>query len=168
MRIPFTDKTFLKRRILPRLVTGLVMLAAVLAASLPATAKVYIDIDSPGGKRLPIAIQRMTELKTNDYGAGPTGGAARKDADTYKLGYLIMDALNSDVEFSGFFEILDQDSYIEEVSDSGLTRAETDFSLWRTIDAELLIKSVLLKPFVAGHQRAEWANDGLYHLNQQY
>ncbi len=139
MTLQATMTRYRKILILP---TFLIMLMALTLAA-PARAKVYIDIDSPGGKLLPIAIQKIADLEKNKLGVKPIGSAARADAATYKLKYIIMDALKGDIEFSGFFEILDKNAYIEDVSDSGITRSETDFSLWRIIDAELLIKGGL-------------------------
>ncbi|VAW38541.1 tolB protein precursor, periplasmic protein involved in the tonb-independent uptake of group A colicins [hydrothermal vent metagenome] len=123
-----------------RILSALLVMLMALALAAPARAKVYIDIDSPGGKLLPIAIQKIAGLEIPGSGVKPISSAARADAATYKLKRSIMDALMGDIKFSGFFEILDKNAYIEDISDSGLTRDETDFSLWRIIDAELLIK----------------------------
>jgi len=116
------------------------LLIMVTAMASTADAKVYIDINSPGGKLLPLAIQKIANLKPSSKSINPIGTTALEDAEAYKLKYIIMDALKGDIEFSGFFELLNQDAFIEELSGSGLTRGETDFSLWRIIDAELLIK----------------------------
>ncbi|VAV83927.1 tolB protein precursor, periplasmic protein involved in the tonb-independent uptake of group A colicins [hydrothermal vent metagenome] len=129
------------RRIL--ILSAFLIMITALTLAAPARAKVYIDINSPGGKLLPIAIQKIADLEKTRLSVKPIGKAARADAATYKLKYIIMDALKGDIEFSGFFEVLNRNAYIEDVSDSGLTRSETDFSLWRIIDAELLIKGGL-------------------------
>ncbi len=116
------------------------LLVIVTTMATAANAKVYIDIDSPSGKLLPLAIQRIADLKPPGKNINPIGTAALEDAAAYKLKYIILDTLKGDIEFSGFFELLNQDAFIEELADSGLTRKETDFSLWRIIDTELLIK----------------------------
>jgi len=90
-----------------------------------AEGKVYIDIDAPSGKKLPLAIQEFTELdeKPADLNAFEE---AKKELSS---------ALSYDLDFSGLFDVIGKEAYLESPAS-----AVTDFSLWRAIGAEMLIK----------------------------
>ncbi|MBI5234257.1 MAG: Tol-Pal system beta propeller repeat protein TolB, partial [Deltaproteobacteria bacterium] len=100
-----------------------VLLAVIISAS-TAQAKVYIDIDSPGGKKLPIALQGFKTL-AND----------RSDAvndETYN-------ALSGDLDFSGLFDIISKKAHIVNPESGGIALNEIDFSSWRAIGAQMLV-----------------------------
>ncbi len=105
------------------------LLFAIQPEALP---KVYIDIDSPAGRKLPVAIQEFVELRTI-FSTAP-------GVDTEAIGEELMDALAGDLALTGFFDIIDKEAYLEDPDASGITRRDTDFSLWRAIGAELLVK----------------------------
>ncbi|MFQ5586790.1 MAG: Tol-Pal system beta propeller repeat protein TolB [Thermodesulfobacteriota bacterium] len=106
----------------------LVCLLALLTLLLPspAVSRVYIDINTPVGMKLPLAIQ---EFKiTSD------------DPSTAYLAGELRDVLAADLNFSGLFDIIDRDAYIENIDEAGLTAAGTDFREWRIIGTQILIK----------------------------
>lgn len=90
-------------------------------------AKVYIDINAPGGKRLPIAI---TDIKI-------LGGLSAES----ETGGLLREVLIQDIEFSALFDILDKKIYIE---DPNKRDDDIDFKDWRIVGADFLIKGVLI------------------------
>ncbi len=90
-------------------------------------AKVYIDINAPAGKRLPIAIPDIKSI----------GGLSAQS----ETGGLLRDILINDLEFTGLFDILDKKAYIE---DPNKKYGEIDFKDWQIIGADLLIKAVLI------------------------
>ena len=110
------------RYLLPAWLT--ILLALALPA--PAASRVYIDINSPAGMSLPLAIQEFKVV----------GG----DPSTAYLDGEVRDVLAADLNFSGLFELIDRDAYIEDINETGLTAAATDFREWRIIGTQLLIK----------------------------
>jgi TolB protein len=90
-----------------------------------AESKVYIDINAPRGRKLPIAIQEFKNL-----GEMPSKILADD----------LRDVLISDLSFSGLFDLIDMSAYLEDIELSGLTASETDFRDWRIIGSQTLIK----------------------------
>lgn len=82
---------------------------------------VYIDINVPSIRRLPIAVPELKDL-------GSTGPSAEVAKGLY-------DTLIQDLDISGLFDILDKRGYIEDPQ-----KVEIDFGAWRAIGSELLIK----------------------------
>ncbi len=95
-----------------------------------AHAKVYIDINAPSGQRLPIAVQEFRIQDTKETNMN-TAIFARSE---------VIKTLKGDLIFSGLFSIIDEAAYIEDPEESGLSSIETDFSSWRVIGADALIK----------------------------
>jgi len=112
--------------------TLIIAAAFLLATLLPRAAEaiVYINIESPSGKKIPIALQETVFMKA------PT--EAEKAAYAYVKAEMT-DALLGDMEFAGLFEVISQSAHIDE--GMGLTSDQTDFSKWRGAGAELVIKS---------------------------
>jgi len=111
----------------------LLLLLCALASFLlsdKAFAKVYIDIDAPSGTKLPIAIQqfKITDTKEKNLNIASFARSA------------IMETLEGDLHFTGLFSVIDKDAYIEDPDESSLAGIETDFSSWRVIGADALIK----------------------------
>ena len=92
--------------------------------------KVYIDINSPGGSRLPIAIQDLIAYE----------GVKPIDLDKVNAGF--RSTLSKDLDFSGFFDILNKDSFLEAPS-AGIKKSETNFYNWRVIGAEIVVKGIV-------------------------
>ncbi len=101
-------------------------------AAFPATsaAKVYIDIDAPAGKRLPIAVQELVPLDDRAL-----------ETDKEKTAHKIFkEAFNDALVFSDIFDIIEKDAFLEEPSEGGLSPKSSNFRVWRAIGAEILIK----------------------------
>lgn len=95
-----------------------------------AEAKVYIDIDSPAGRKLPVAIQEFN-INTSQAKNLDMSAFAKKD---------IMATLASDLKFTDLFDVIEKEAYIEDPSTSDLKAKNIKFSDWRVIGAEILIK----------------------------
>jgi TolB protein len=88
------------------------MLLAFHFSIVPSEAKVYIDIQSPSGKKLPVAIQEFT---------GPFGKE-------------IPGIITDDFESTGFFEIADRAAHIEQPS------LQFNFKNWSPLRVEAVVK----------------------------
>ncbi|PLX42696.1 MAG: hypothetical protein C0609_09255 [Deltaproteobacteria bacterium] len=111
--------------------------ATLLAAfflMLPAlsSAKVYIDISSAKVQRVPVAVP---EPKVT----GRVPDTARRVTPEMELAK----QLRSDLAFVGIFEVLDPKGYLEDPEVADLVPDTNSFADWRSIGAELLIKSQL-------------------------
>lgn len=89
-------------------------------------AKIYIDINAPSFRRLPIAVTDFRYL-----------GEA-EDREGY--GRKIADVIRGDLDFSGFFDLLDPVSFIEDPKRAGITEDRIDFKDWSSVGAEALVK----------------------------
>jgi TolB protein len=110
-----------------------VLIFLLFAALTQVEAKVYIDIDAPAGKKLPIAIQEFIVIDTQAWVVGKVEPVKKE----------LMDALEGDLDFSGIFDIIEKDAYLEEPSEGGFSLKSIKFGLWRVIGAEVLIKGGL-------------------------
>lgn len=116
-----------------RLKLVIAALAAVLFllwAAPDASAKVYIDINAPAGKRLPIAVQEIAPIGAHTAGMDEFNWY-KKELDS---------ALSGDLEFTQIFDLIEKEAFLEDIATSGLTRELTDFYQWRAIGAEMLVK----------------------------
>ena len=92
----------------------------------PCQARVYIDINAPYLRKIPAAIpvfKRITEGQ-----------------DHAQLARMLSDLLAETVDFTGFFKILDRESFLEDPQKAGLVQHTINFKNWTDIGAELLIK----------------------------
>lgn len=125
------------------LYAALILSLWLTACPFTAEAKVYIDINAPGGKRLPIAVQELVYAKpviTAEPGS-PEALKSKEEADLIeRLNEEIYATLVADIEFSGIFDYIERDAYLEDIESSGVTARKTDFSLWRAIGTEILVK----------------------------
>ncbi len=118
----------------PLLFTLFLLLCGGLAVNTTeAWGKVYIDLDAPSIKKLPIAVTEFVYLgdKTKPY---PDSEQIKK------IAAVLRDTIEYDLDFSGLFNIIDHDAFLEDVTESGLNAAETDFEQWRITGAEAVIK----------------------------
>lgn len=82
-------------------------------------ARVYIDINKPGQEKIPIAIPEfMMEGKGSD-----------------KIAQKMLGVLKNDLEFTGLFEILPPETFLEKS-----IKDDIDFKKWYLIGAHLLVK----------------------------
>ncbi len=97
------------------------------------SAKVYLDINAPAARRLPVAVQVPVALEKSE----PVPLIARE----------IGEVLRSDLDFSGVFRVLDPVLYVEDLGTTGIVAGSFSFDDWELINAEALIKTgYLLRP----------------------
>ena len=114
-----------------KLILSLIALMLVLPHS--ALAKVYLDINAPAARRLPIAVQVPVPME----GSEPIPLISRE----------VREVLSGDLDFSGVFRVLDQVLYMEDIGTAGITIDSFQFDDWELINAEALVKSgYLLRP----------------------
>jgi TolB protein len=103
------------------LLTALVVSSLVLLASpFPLSGRVYLDIDSPRVKRLPIVIP---DLKNN--------GTLEP-----RLGAQMAVLLSKDLDFTGYFQLIDPKGFLGRPEEQELV----DFKAWSLTGADLLVK----------------------------
>ncbi|OGL39217.1 MAG: Tol-Pal system beta propeller repeat protein TolB [Candidatus Schekmanbacteria bacterium GWA2_38_11] len=91
--------------------------------------KVYIDINSPSLRKFPIAISEFKNM----------GNVKEQE----KLDKILRGTLSSDLEFSGFFALIDPKNFSQSAAEEGITGQEINFRKWALTGAELLIKGGL-------------------------
>lgn len=90
-----------------------------------ASARIYIDINSPFAQQFPLAVPEMKPL------AGPTGAEAAAG---------LVATLRSDMDLSGLFQLLDPKGFLEDPTTMGLTADQTNFQAWSMVGADFLVK----------------------------
>jgi len=96
-----------------------------------ALSRVYIDINAPFLRKIPTAVPIFKDLSPN--------------GSLHNLCRSMSDLLADTIDFTGYFKILDRESFLENPDSSGLTRDEINFQNWSVIGAELLIKGGVRK-----------------------
>lgn len=94
-----------------------------------AQARIYVPIDQPADKKLPLAIVEPVVLN---------GGAAKFAKEIY-------DVIKNDLEISAYFQIIPTDAYLEVKTSETLTEQTINFDLWTAIEAQALIKGSVYK-----------------------
>jgi len=102
------------------------------AAPVAARAKVYIDLEAPAVKKLPIAIQEFSEA--------PSSGPPADEKTAKAIKTELLDALTGDLRFSSLFTFIKKEAFLEDPAKSGVTLKETNFKDWRAVGADALIK----------------------------
>ncbi len=108
----------------------LILFIVCISSGFPAhvEARVYLELDSPNLRRIPLAVAPLQPLC-----------GCQTDEKIALTGRKI---LIDDLEFSTFFELLDDpSSYLEKPKSCGLSQGSFDFRNWSLIGAELLIKA---------------------------
>ena len=100
------------------------VLLGLIAFALPAQAELSIDVSGAMRDPMPIAISEMIH---DGFFIGQQGEKIRK-------------VIKADLERSGLFEIIDEDSYIQEFSSMTQEPAFTD---WKAIKAQALVQSAI-------------------------
>ncbi len=111
-----------------------IILAAAVFLPAISHSKVYIDLQAPAIRRLPLAIQGFKYSGPDSDNPGEAVLIARLKTELYAT-------LARDLDFSGLFTIIDKSAFLEDTERFGMTKAETDFSEWRMIGADALIKA---------------------------
>jgi TolB protein len=106
----------------------LVFLIIILAlgSDRPCQARVYIDINAPYLRKIPTAIPIFKDMSEGQ----PPG----------QLGRMLSDLLTESIDFTGFFKILDRESFLEDPQEASLMQNTINFKNWTDVGAELLIK----------------------------
>lgn len=106
---------------------GLLTIAMVLAfAVVPAySAPITITIAGPGSQLSTIAVSGLKNL----------GGD-----DGHEIGNAFVHTLRRDLDLSGYFRIIDPHAYIEDPQSSGFELGQFNFSDWKSINADFLVK----------------------------
>jgi TolB protein len=105
----------------------LVLSIALLAYSTrPCQARVYININAPYLRKIPTAIPIFKDMSTGQSDA--------------QLATMLSDLLTETLNFTGFFKMLDRESFLEDPQKSGLMEHTISFKNWTDIGAELLVK----------------------------
>lgn len=106
----------------------MIALAVVLAVwPWTASAKVYIDINAPEARRMPVAVALPKALE----GSEKVPLIARE----------VRNAISGDLEFSGVFRVLDPVLYLEKEEVAGIVPGSFNFEDWKLIGTEALIKA---------------------------
>ena len=108
--------------------TMLILLAfTLLGTPQPANSKVYLEINQPHIRKIPLAIAPLRSLNGQEQG--------KKIAETCR------EIMIQDLDFSTFFNVLgDANTYLENSRENGISLGTFDFKNWSLIGAELLIK----------------------------
>ncbi|MCJ7500469.1 Tol-Pal system beta propeller repeat protein TolB [bacterium] len=114
-------------------VVAIIILTGVLAMPHGVSAIVYLDINAPEARRLPVAVQSPVPLE----GSEPIPLIARE----------VREVIAGDLDFSGVFRVLDPVLYMEDLGTAGITADTFLFDDWELINAEALVKvGYLLRP----------------------
>lgn len=99
------------------------ILICLLLIGCVAEARIYIPIDQPADRQLPIAMTDLVNL----------GGGA-------KFAREIPSIIQNDLEISAYFIFISPDAFLEPRGNTELTTEAINFDLWTAIDARALIK----------------------------
>ena len=91
----------------------------------PVHALIRIDINSPGLTKYPIAIPPFK----------PMG----KSGEDLKLSEELSRLLANDLSYTGYFQVLGNDSTLQDLSLTGITKKDIRFRAWSIIGAEVLV-----------------------------
>ena len=89
-------------------------------------ARVYIDITAPYLRQIPTAVPLFKDQ-----------GLANKQGE---LASTLADLLAETINFTGFFKILDRESFLEDPQQASLIENQINFKNWTDVGAELLVK----------------------------
>ncbi len=121
-----TVQLLMRKKKLPALF--LVSFCSALVFSGSVQAKIYIDVDSPTFQLFPIAICDFIQTPSN----------AVKSMD---YGIVLADEVKKYLAMTGYFNILNKKSFLEESPAGELPAAHVNFSDWTMIGADYLLKS---------------------------
>ena len=100
---------------------GVILLALFLFPSV-ASAVLYIDINAPGGKRMPIAVA--------DFAAGPGDPSASRE---------VPKILSDDLAITALFDLVPQTAHMEAVTAAHFSGKPLSFPGWKMIGAEAVV-----------------------------
>lgn len=91
-----------------------------------AVERVYIDITQPGFVKLPIAVP--------DFKMQGSGEPA--------LAHRMAEEIGADLDFSGYFKLLDPAGFLESPQQMGVLPSEIRFDTWKAVGAEFLVRGL--------------------------
>lgn len=100
----------------------LVALSFLLLFPVPSKALLYIDINAPGGKRMPVALPDC-------FVKGGDPGLAREIPET----------IAGDLAMTGLFDVIHRDAYLERIGPSHFAGTPISFPDWKMIGAEAVV-----------------------------
>ena len=104
----------------------LLFITLTVCSNRPCQARVYIDINAPYLRKIPTAIPIFKDMSSEKIDV--------------KLASMLSDLLAESIKFTGFFKILDRESFLEDPQEAGLMQHTINFKNWTDIGAELLVK----------------------------
>ncbi len=115
-------------KIINSTIAFIVFLCGFLIFANSASAKIYIDIDSPNFQQFPIAICDFNNLST-------------RAEEPSEIGVTLADEIKKYLAMTGIFNILNKKSFLEEKNTANLAVIENiRFSDWATIGADYLLR----------------------------
>jgi TolB protein len=108
------------------LASTMVLIFTLLLWCRPCQARTYIDINAPYLRKIPTAIPLFKNVGVQE--------------DEAHLAVSLSNALQETLDFTGFFKMLDRQSFLENSQEAGLTRNTINFQNWTAVGAELLFK----------------------------
>lgn len=112
-----------------RLVTCVILVLALqllISLASPCQARVYIDITAPHLRSIPTAVPFFQGLSRGN--------------EHEELATTLADLIAETIHFTGFFKILDRESFLESPQEAGSVHHAINFKNWTDVGAELLIK----------------------------
>lgn len=99
---------------------------AFILQALPVASRIYIDISSPSQRKIPIAIPAFRH----------EGG----DAAGYPLVTNLAESLRGALSFTGLFQVLNSNMFLQDPQQMGTELGEIKFSEWSFLGADMLIR----------------------------
>ncbi len=96
--------------------------AAAVLFPAPARAILYIDINAPGGRRMPVAIPAMVTVSGDP-----------------RIAAIIPKVISDDLAMTALFEVLPPESYLERILPAHFQRTQLSFPDWKMIGAEAVV-----------------------------
>src|SRR5271167_5282991 len=113
------------KRLFHRCAAVCMTVCAIGLAAIGQAAGIKMTIAGPGGQLSPIAVSGLKNL----------GGD-----DDHRIGNAFVSTLRRDLELSGYFRIVDPHAYIEDPQTSGFELGQFNFTDWRSINADFVMK----------------------------
>ena len=99
---------------------------AFILQALPVASRIYIDISSPSQRKIPIAIPALRH----------EGG----DAAGYPLATNLAENLGGALTFTGLFQVLNPNMFLQDPQQMGTDLAEIKFAEWGFLGADMLVR----------------------------
>jgi TolB protein len=90
----------------------------------------YIDINTPYLRKIPMAVPLFKTMSGNKNEA--------------KLSQSASELLSETLDFTGYFKMLERDTFLEDLQKTGIVASKINFNNWRGVGAELLITGSVL------------------------